>query len=72
MVTINKLARVVIDISRKEVETERDAGTLGLHGCNSDNRLIKEKLDWSSSRLPRKSLEMTDEWISDELRKSHD
>ena len=38
-------------------------GPLGVRGRNSDNRLIREKLDWAPSQSLRKGLEITYQWI---------
>ena len=34
-----------------------------MRGRNSDNRLIREKLDWAPSQTLRKGLEITYQWI---------
>jgi nucleoside-diphosphate-sugar epimerase len=38
----------------------------GERGRNSDNSLIREKLNWSPSQPLRKGLEKTYEWISEQ------
>lgn len=63
MVTINQLVDAVADISGKRIEKNHIPGPLGVRGRNSDNRLIREKLDWAPSQSLRAGLEQTYEWI---------
>jgi GDP-D-mannose 3', 5'-epimerase len=63
MVTINQLARMVMDISGKKLELEHIPGPLGVRGRNSDNRLIKSTLDWAPSQPLIAGLEKTYAWI---------
>lgn len=67
MVTINELARIVIDIAGKKLAVNHIPGPLGVRGRNSDNRLIAEKLGWKPSRTLREGLEKTYEWISEQV-----
>src|SRR5271163_4747677 len=53
MVTINQLVDIVADIAGKQIEKNHITGPLGVRGRNSDNRLIREKLDWSPSQTLR-------------------
>ena len=67
MVTINQLARMVIDISGKQLELAHIPGPVGVRGRNSDNRLIKAKLDWGPSEPLVKGLERTYAWIESQV-----
>jgi len=49
MVTINQLVDLVCDIAGKRLQKIPIPGPTGVHGRNSDNRLIKEKLHWQPS-----------------------
>ena len=72
MVTINRLAEMIMDIANKKVSIKHISGPLGVRGRNSDNRLIKEKLDWSPRQPLRDGLVKTYEWIASEIdRTSH-
>ena len=71
MVTINQLAQMVIDISGKNITIINIPGPLGVRGRNSDNRLIRERLDWEPAQPLLKGLETTFEWISKEIDKRH-
>jgi nucleoside-diphosphate-sugar epimerase len=68
MVTINQLARLVIDISGKRLGIEHVPGPTGVRGRNSDNRLIAEKLGWAPSRPLVEGLERTYAWIERQVR----
>ena len=67
MISINNLAKMVIEISGKECIINNIEGPLGVMGRNSDNKLIKEKLGWSPSLPLRSGIQKTYEWIKNEL-----
>ncbi len=64
MVTINKLAEMTIAISGKRLGVTHIEGPTGVRGRNSDNRLIREKLNWAPSQPLRTGLAETYAWIS--------
>jgi len=47
MVSINQLAKMIMEIAGKNLTIKHISGPLRARGRNSDNRLIKEKLDWT-------------------------
>ena len=64
MVSINQLAQMVIDISGKNLVIKNVYSTaLGVKGRNSDNTLIKEKLNWAPCYGLQKGLELTYPWV---------
>jgi GDP-D-mannose 3',5'-epimerase len=63
MVTINHLAKMVMDIAGKRLSIRHVDGPLGVRGRNSDNRLIREKLGWAPSAPLCAGLEKTYAWI---------
>jgi nucleoside-diphosphate-sugar epimerase len=67
MVTINRLAELVMGIAGKKLSIKHIPGPLGVRGRNSDNRLIKQKLNWEPSRPLREGLEKTYAWISEQV-----
>ena len=69
IVTINDLVNYVIDISGKIVNVKHIDGPTGVRGRNSDNNLIKEKLDWSPKQPLYEGLRKTYEWINNEINK---
>lgn len=63
MVTINRLVAMIMAISGKRITVKHVPGPLGVRGRCSDNRLIKEKLGWSPSRLLIDGLRRTFPWV---------
>lgn len=70
MVTINQLVQMVADIAGKSIEINHIPGPLGVRGRNSDNNLIKERLDWAPSQPLRAGLERTYAWIEQQVRRN--
>lgn len=68
MVTINKLAEMVIKISGKKLGISHIPGPLGVKGRNSDNRLIQEKLNWKPSRPLLEGLTRTYQWVESQVK----
>lgn len=66
MVTINQLAKMIIEISGKKLDIKHITGPLGVRGRNSDNKLIKEKLGWVPDYSLKKGLEITYPWIKEQ------
>lgn len=67
MVTINQLAKIIMEISGKTLRIRHIAGPLGVRGRNSDNRLIAERLGWAPKCPLRDGLEKTYAWIADQV-----
>jgi nucleoside-diphosphate-sugar epimerase len=63
MISINDFARMIIRISGKNISIINKPGPIGVNGRNSDNRLIKEKLNWAPSRPLIEGLEILYDWI---------
>jgi nucleoside-diphosphate-sugar epimerase len=70
MVTINRLAEMVMEIAGKKLRIRHVPGPLGVRGRNSDNRLIREKLGWAPSMSLRDGLEKTYRWIGKQVAKA--
>jgi len=70
MVTINELAAIVMGIAKKDIKINHIDGPLGVRGRNSDNRLIKERLNWAPSMSLHDGLMKTYEWISQQLKRN--
>jgi GDP-D-mannose 3', 5'-epimerase len=64
MVTINRLAEMIMQIAGKHLAIRHVPGPLGVRGRNSDNHLIRERLGWAPGRPLRDGLEKTYAWIS--------
>jgi len=67
MVTINDMVNSVIDISGKVVHVKHVDGPIGVRGRNSDNNLIKEKLNWSPTQPLYDGLIKTYKWINSKV-----
>jgi nucleoside-diphosphate-sugar epimerase len=71
MIAINDLARMVIDLSGKDIRINNIPGPEGVRGRNSDNKLIKEKLNWAPARPLQSGMDKTYAWISSALARKH-
>jgi nucleoside-diphosphate-sugar epimerase len=69
ILSINQLAKNVIDISGKEIYIKNIEGPTGVRGRNSDNKLIREKLGWEPSKPLYDGLIKTYEWIDEQIKK---
>ncbi len=78
MIAINKFAEMAIDISGKTLTIDNIDGDrfkdkygfpcpVGVRGRNSDNTLIREKLDWDYEQPLRIGMEKTYLWISQQV-----
>jgi nucleoside-diphosphate-sugar epimerase len=67
MISINDFAKMVIDISGKNISIKNIPGPTGVRGRNSDNKLIREKLGWEPNIPLRKGMEMTYKWINQQV-----
>lgn len=67
MVTINRMAELIMEIAGKSLRIRHIAGPLGVRGRNSDNRLIRMKLGWEPSQPLREGLAKTYAWIAGEI-----
>jgi len=68
MVTINELVSITEKISNKKVSVKHIDGPLGVRGRNSDNKLIKEKLDWAPSQSLKDGINSTYNWINNQIK----
>jgi nucleoside-diphosphate-sugar epimerase len=64
MVTINQLAEMVMGIARKNLIIKHIPGPIGVRGRNSDNALIREKLNWAPSQPLKEGIAKTYSWIN--------
>ncbi len=70
MISINDFAKMIIDISGKNITLNNIPGPEGVRGRNSDNALIQEKLGWAPSISLRSGVETTYKWITEEIGKT--
>jgi len=69
MVSINELVDIASKVSGKKVDKKHIEGPLGVRGRNSNNDLIREKLDWDYSMALEEGIRKTYNWINDQLYK---
>ncbi len=68
MVTVNQLARMIIEVSGKDgIRLRHVDGPQGVRGRNSDNRRLREVLGWEPSVTLRQGLEPTYRWIEKQV-----
>ena len=67
MVTINQLVDLACSIEGKEITKKHIDGPLGVAGRNSDNKLIKESIDWAPNYALAKGIEKTYKWIKEQV-----
>lgn len=64
MISMNEFAKMIIDISGKNLTIKNiPSNSTGVNGRNSDNRLIKNKLNWEPNYSLKKGIEQTYNWI---------
>lgn len=67
MISINGLAKMIVEISNKRIEIDNVPGPLGVRGRNSHNDLIEDKLGWKPSQPLSEGIEKTYNWITEQL-----
>jgi GDP-D-mannose 3', 5'-epimerase len=68
MVTINQLADMVMELAGKKLIKKHIPGPQGVRGRKSDNRMIKEILNWKPSEPLRIGLQKTYPWIEKQIK----
>ncbi|MEL6674289.1 MAG: NAD-dependent epimerase/dehydratase family protein [Bacteroidota bacterium] len=68
MISINDLAKMVMDIAGKNLTIDNVPGPTGVRGRNSDNKLIQEKLGWAPSIPLRDGMAKTYAWVAEQVR----
>ena len=68
MVTINRLAEIIMETAGKRLTIRHIPGPLGVRGRNSDNRLIRERLHWEPAQPLSTGIERTYAWIAAQVK----
>lgn len=68
MVTINELVQIVAKVADKKIYIKNVTGPTGVRGRNSDNNLIKEKLNWAPSQSLVQGISKTFAWIAKQVK----
>ena len=69
MVSINQLVDIASKVSGKKVDKKHIDGPLGVRGRNSNNDLIREKLNWDYTSTLEEGIKKTYNWINDQIYK---
>jgi nucleoside-diphosphate-sugar epimerase len=67
MVTINRLADMIMEVAGKKLTVTHVTGPQGVRGRNSDNALIADKLGWKPSQPLIEGLRRTYPWIAEQV-----
>jgi len=68
MISIQNLAKMIIEMSDKNLTIKNIEGPTGVRARNSDNRLIRKKLNWAPSQPLRVGMETTYKWINNQVK----
>ena len=68
MISINALAKMIIEISGKKLTINNVPGPLGVRGRTSDNKLIFSHLSWRPKQPLIQGMEKTYAWIAEQVR----
>ena len=66
-ISIEDLVLMVADIAGKRIGIEYIPGPVGVQGRNSDNTLIKEKLNWAPSQPLRVGMTKLYRWVETQV-----
>lgn len=69
MISINDFANMAISISGKNLTIKNIPGPTGVRGRNSDNKLLKEKLNWEPTMALVEGMKLTFDWINSQVKK---
>ena len=70
MISINDLAKMVIDHSGKKLQIKNIPGPEGVRGRNSDNNLFQSKIGWSPNFPLTVGMEKTYNWINKQVKEA--
>ena len=68
MISINNLAKLIIEISGKDVSIKNIPGPEGVRGRNSDNKIIEKELNWKPTYSLEEGVKKTYDWISNQVK----
>lgn len=70
MISINRLARMIINISGRGLDIKNIKGAIGVNGRNSDNTLINEVLGWKPKIDLKEGMFRLYKWIQEKEKQS--
>ena len=68
MVSINQLADIASKVAKKTIVKDHVKGPLGVRGRNSNNDLIREKLNWDYQQTLEEGISKTYKWIEEQIK----
>lgn len=69
MIAINDFAQMAINLSGKNLTINNIPGPTGVRGRNSDNALLKEKLNWQPTMPLIEGMQKTFNWVNQQVEK---
>ena len=69
MVSINNLVSITSNIAGKSIKINHISGPTGVRGRNSNNDLIREKLNWDNKMKLSQGIALTYTWILEQTKK---
>jgi nucleoside-diphosphate-sugar epimerase len=69
-VTINQLVDIACEVAGKQLRKVHIPGPQGVRGRNSDNRLIRQQLNWNPAYSLREGMQHTYAWIHNQIKNS--
>jgi len=70
LISVNNLAKLIIEISGKKLIIKNIEGVQGVRGRNSDNTLIQEVLGWQPTQPLRQGIEKLYFWVEQQVQKT--
>ena len=67
MVTINQLVEITADVAGKNITRNHINGPIGVMGRNSDNSLVRDKLNWDYVMPLKEGISKTYSWIENKI-----
>jgi GDP-D-mannose 3',5'-epimerase len=67
MISINNLVYLIAGLVNKSVTIKNIPGPMGVMGRTSDNRLIREKLNWAPTEDLEQGIQKTYNWIVEQI-----
>lgn len=71
MVSINQLVDIISKVSGKQITKKHIDGPLGVKGRNSDNTLIREKLNWDYKQTLEEGITKLYPWIVEQVKNKY-
>jgi len=67
MISINDFATMIAEVAGKNININHIPGPLGVRGRSSDNRLIREVLEWEPNAPLREGITKTYNWVKQQI-----